>query len=1016
MKKIITYLIILMLALTKVASSQIATIQTVNGSYGSMSVNVSLNHYTGSNAIGAITMNIGYDPTVASFTGISYGLITSGIYSNTVGNNIYISYANTPAVGVDGVAFTLNFNYTGGSCNLTFNQGCEIANGLGTVISTTYINGAITQPTLNTTGIIGTQNGVYGSINNLPITFSGFPTYPTDPLTSEVGAINLNISYNSSDLQFIGISGLTGATANASNGVIHIAWSSASPINLNTTNLVLNFNYLGGTSSVSFTGTNIISNGSGQQIPVTLTNGAINQPNTNFSVTIGSNSNPSSSLIVPVTFAGFTDNEAAVTMNIAYDNTVLAYTGVSGLSGLTANASGGVVHLAWSNSGGFNITSFNLLFNYLGGTSSLQFTGQNQIADVVGAIMPVTFNNGTISQSSTSVNVTLGNPTISSGSTVLEPITFSGITGSINAATMYVSFDNTKLTYTGISNAISGVVANQDATTKTIILTWSNSSTSITNGLFADLDFTFTGGSGNCDVPVSFTTYNSNASSLANSVGGTVLANWVNGSVNQSPAAPTGSAAQSFCSGASPTVANLAATGTGILWYAASSGGTALATSTILTSGNYYASQTVGSCESTARFAVAVTVNTTPSAPTGSATQSFCSGTSPTVANLTATGTSIQWYVASSGGTALSTSTALASGNYYASQTVGTCESTSRFAVAVTVNTTPAAPTGSATQSFCSGASPTVANLTATGTGIKWYSASSGGTALSTSTALSSGNYYASQTVGGCESTARFAVAVTINALPTGVISGTQTINNGSSANLTITATGTGPFSGTYSDGTNLHNFGPGSSPIIVPVSPSLTTTYTLASLSDANCTATSLSGSATVTVNYLLNGYLYYDLNVSKPLKNVPIAINLTSNSSNVTNVTTDNTGYYSTYLPNGSYTLVASTTKAWGGVNSQDLSLLSQYLNGVSSVVTPINADPARLAAVKVNNKPAINSQDLSLLSQRLNGSISTFGVTAPDWRFQSPVVVISNSNIQINFWGICAGDVNASYSNIP
>ena len=81
-----------------------------------------LNHYT---ALGAITMSIEYDSTVASFTGISYGLITSGIYSNKVGNKILISYANYPEVSIDGVAFMLNFNYTGGSCNLTFNQGCR---------------------------------------------------------------------------------------------------------------------------------------------------------------------------------------------------------------------------------------------------------------------------------------------------------------------------------------------------------------------------------------------------------------------------------------------------------------------------------------------------------------------------------------------------------------------------------------------------------------------------------------------------------------------------------------------------------------------------------------------------------------------------------------------------------------------------------------------------------------------------------------------------------------------------
>ncbi len=256
------------------------------------------------------------------------------------------------------------------------------------------------------------------------------------------------------------------------------------------------------------------------------------------------------------------------------------------------------------------------------------------------------------------------------------------------------------------------------------------------------------------------------------------------------PAAPTGSATQSFCAIDNPTVANLTATGTAIKWYSAASGGTALAGTTALATGTYYASQTVGTCESALRFAVAVTVNN-PAAPTGSATQSFCAIDNPTVANLTATGTAIKWYSAATGGTALAGTTALATGTYYASQTVGTCESALRFAVAVTVNN-PAAPTGSATQSFCAIDNPTVANLTATGTAIKWYSAATGGTALAGTTALATGTYYASQTVGTCESALRFAVAVTVNnpAAPTG--SATQSfcaIDNPTVANLTATGT-----------------------------------------------------------------------------------------------------------------------------------------------------------------------------------------------------------------------------------
>ena len=71
----------------------------------------------------------------------------------------------------------------------------------------------------------------------------------------------------------------------------------------------------------------------------------------------------------------------------------------------------------------------------------------------------------------------------------------------------------------------------------------------------------------------------------------------------------------------------------------------------------------------------------------------------------------------------------------------------------------PDAPTAEA-QSFCS--SSTVANLVATGTSINWYSSDTSTTALSSTTVLTTGNYYASQTVNGVEST-RTVVAITVN-------------------------------------------------------------------------------------------------------------------------------------------------------------------------------------------------------------------------------------------------------------
>lgn len=94
--------------------------------------------------------------------------------------------------------------------------------------------------------------------------------------------------------------------------------------------------------------------------------------------------------------------------------------------------------------------------------------------------------------------------------------------------------------------------------------------------------------------------------------------------VNSLTPAPTGSATQTLCSGS--TVTNITATGTNIKWYATSTGGTALASTTALVNGTtYYASQTVNGCESTNRLAVTVTLNN----PTVSATATtICGGSS----------------------------------------------------------------------------------------------------------------------------------------------------------------------------------------------------------------------------------------------------------------------------------------------------------------------------------------------------------------------------------------------------
>jgi PKD repeat protein len=95
-----------------------------------------------------------------------------------------------------------------------------------------------------------------------------------------------------------------------------------------------------------------------------------------------------------------------------------------------------------------------------------------------------------------------------------------------------------------------------------------------------------------------------------------------------------------------------------------------------------------------------------------------------------------------------------------------------------------AAPAATATQAQCSG--KTVADLTATpaaGGTLSWYNVAVGGSALASNTVLATGTYYVAQTIGGCESN-RIMVAVTVNAAPTAIITGSNTICQGQSGTL----------------------------------------------------------------------------------------------------------------------------------------------------------------------------------------------------------------------------------------
>ena len=226
------------------------------------------------------------------------------------------------------------------------------------------------------------------------------------------------------------------------------------------------------------------------------------------------------------------------------------------------------------------------------------------------------------------------------------------------------------------------------------------------------------------------------------------------------PATPTADS-QIFCT--SSTVANLKnnglISGATAVWYDSLGSTTPLAATTPLATGVYYIAQKVNTCESN-RWLVNVIVADL-KAPTVDAAQAFCNAT--TVGYLKASGVEgavFKWYT-TIGGTVLSKTAPLVNGTYYVTQSLSGCVSE---AAAVVVSLSDTEAPKSVNQSFCGGA--TVANLTSeitTGAAKHWYDAN--GKALAEDTLLTTGIYFVSQTLGGCEST-QTGIRVTVTARP----------------------------------------------------------------------------------------------------------------------------------------------------------------------------------------------------------------------------------------------------------
>jgi hypothetical protein len=166
------------------------------------------------------------------------------------------------------------------------------------------------------------------------------------------------------------------------------------------------------------------------------------------------------------------------------------------------------------------------------------------------------------------------------------------------------------------------------------------------------------------------------------------------------------------------------------------------------------------------------------------------------------------------------------------------------------------------------------------------------------------------------------------------------------------------------------------------------------------------------------LFGYVKYQNTYLTELNGVKINLRNTSgqiiastfSSPNMDPPYTGEPGYFAfTNVVAGTYTLDASFDGTWGGNNATDALLVQLQILGPGPYYPNLQGLP--LAVADVNASGNLTGLDALYIKLRTVGAIDSY--PAGDWKFTNPTITVNPpATTSQNLFGLCYGDVNASY----
>ena len=499
--------IILLCATVAFSQSSSLTIATLPTANVNDTVDVSINAANLSN-IGAISLKVSYDATVLQYLGVENAAVA---FTNNATNGV-VSLgwfdASNPAAPLNisaGKLVDLKFvvkSTVVSSLDFVTND-CSIADENGSTVALQLNNGGVNS-TPSGSITIASVNAPVGDTVSVPLTAKGI---------SNIGAISLKISYNSSNLSFVDVKNAAVTfTYNAASGVISLGWFDATattPMKIDSGKLV-DLRFVVNSSSadnLSFlTSQSELSDESGKVVDIQFVNGIVNSgtvSNTYIQIekVIAA---PGKGAKVGVKVLSF-NNVGAISLKISYNATALTFDSLTGApSGVTFthNAAGGVISIGWFDATGnspISLDSTNLFalnFTYNGGQGSLNFEKtQCDISDNLGnSIQGINYVDGSVlPQAGTAPTFEINSVPASPGKSVMVPVIGKKLQH-IGAISLKINYDPSVLSFQSASNAVvTGMTT--DASGGVVSISWFDQTgthpLNIDSASIVDLNFNF---------------------------------------------------------------------------------------------------------------------------------------------------------------------------------------------------------------------------------------------------------------------------------------------------------------------------------------------------------------------------------------------------------------------------------------------------------------------------------------------------------------------------------------------